>query len=419
MIKIRISKKLLLPLAILVGSCAVAALIVLSHSPDKVAPAQAVAWRVNAEIIKLGPQIPELKLYGKIHTPRYAKLESYRTATVIATPALAGATVKKGDTLLQMDNSESQILYDQHNAEVNRLKAQLSTEKNRNVADILLLKNEKKLYTLTLKELERQEALAAKHYVSASALDKVLQSVKRQGLQVTRRQLEINNHPHRIAELTAQLNKAIAILEQDKLNLKRANVLAPFDGQITKLDVTIGDSVQIGEVIIEMYDDSTLEITVQIPQRYYNLAYKAVDNKNSVRASVTYNGEKLPVTLSRLGGYVGEGSGAISGIFTFDQNTKIPIGISLPIVIDFPPILDAALLPSEALYDNSRVYKIIDSHLVATTITNLGTQFLTKGKQKVIVRGPELKNGDIILVTHLPNAITGLKVKIINEKKPN
>ena len=68
-----------------------------------------------------------------------------------------------------------------------------------------------------------------------------------------------------------------------------------------------------------------------------------------------------------------------------------------------------------ALYNGRQVYRIEDGRLKALDVEVLGEAGGRVGDQaaRLLVKSPTLKNGDLLMVTHLPNAVNGLKVEAV------
>jgi hypothetical protein len=70
------------------------------------------------------------------------------------------------------------------------------------------------------------------------------------------------------------------------------------------------------------------------------------------------------------------------------------------------------MLPFQALYGNDRIYRINDEQrLEALQIEQAGTIY-EEGVEMLLVRSDQLRDGDRIVSTHLPNAVQGLKVSV-------
>jgi HlyD family secretion protein len=75
------------------------------------------------------------------------------------------------------------------------------------------------------------------------------------------------------------------------------------------------------------------------------------------------------------------------------------------------PLQGVAVVPYASLYGGHTVYRVEQDRLRAVAVEPLGE---AGGKPpRMLVRGAELKEGDRLLATHLPNAVSGLKVEVI------
>ena len=68
-----------------------------------------------------------------------------------------------------------------------------------------------------------------------------------------------------IAEFKAVLQTAEADLALAKLNLDRSAIVAPFDGVVSRRYIQPGAYVTIGNPVVELIDDSSLEIEADVP----------------------------------------------------------------------------------------------------------------------------------------------------------
>jgi hypothetical protein len=85
----------------------------------------------------------------------------------------------------------------------------------------------------------------------------------------------------------------------------------------------------------------------------------------------------------------------------------------LSVSVELVPEPSVVVLPTDALYGGNLIYRITsDNTLEAVTVERLG-QRPGENKTEILVRSPEIHNGDLILVSRLPAAVTGLKVEVI------
>jgi hypothetical protein len=70
-------------------------------------------------------------------------------------------------------------------------------------------------------------------------------------------------------------------------------------------------------------------------------------------------------------------------------------------------------LPFQAVYGTGRIYKLVDGRMRGIRVESLGGIEDGNGAERLLVRSPELAAGDQVVVTHMPNAIDGLRVEAI------
>jgi hypothetical protein len=68
-------------------------------------------------------------------------------------------------------------------------------------------------------------------------------------------------------------------------------------------------------------------------------------------------------------------------------------------------------VPYQAIYGNSRIYLVAEQRLKAIEVITVGQARGDDGQVLVLIRSDAISPGDQISVTHLPNAVSGLKVK--------
>ena len=183
---------------------------------------------------------PTLRLFGRIESPHESHLRSALNADVLTSSVRVGDAVKKGQTLLQLDDTDSKLTLAQRAAELAEIEAQIKGEKNRFKNDQALFLQDEKLLTLAKTKLKRAKQLAESQSGSQASVDTALEAVARQTLNLTVRQNAIDDHPIRLAQLRARLKRASALRDHALRNLERTKILAPFDGRITAVHISPG-----------------------------------------------------------------------------------------------------------------------------------------------------------------------------------
>lgn len=388
------------------------ALMVFGGKKQSTKPVEEKSWLVRTQTATLGSHQPNLILYGVTESPQNSVLEAAITADVINTPAEEGIIVKKGTLLVELDNREAKLTLQQRQAEADDLQAQISAEKNRYQRDLDALKHEQELESLSERDVMRQERLAKGRYSSQADIDRAKKELNQQRLAITNRQLSIDDHKNRLAQLQAKLDRTIAQQQLAEIDLQRTKISAPFNGRVTKVFVSVGNRVQTGEQLVSLFDIETVEIRAQVPTPYLSLLKIALDDKATLSAHAIDNGNKMPLKLERLAAQVESGSGGVDALFVSSATKALALGRSLEIYMDLPKLDAVFALPMTAIYGKTRIYIVKNQRMQSRKIQRQGIIHHADGDKTVLVTSTELQNGDQVITTQLPNARDGLKVNV-------
>ncbi|MDX1818352.1 MAG: RND transporter, partial [Marinobacter sp.] len=88
-------------------------------------------------------------------------------------------------------------------------------------------------------------------------------------------------------------------------------------------------------------------------------------------------------------------------------------GALLPVVLQRPSRDRSVVVPFSALYGADTVYLMDDDHrMQRVEVERIGEVQNPGGERMLLIAGDRLKNGQQLITTHLPNAISGLKVEV-------
>jgi RND family efflux transporter MFP subunit len=210
-----------------ISSAALVALTVLLLRPPEAA-AQAPVTVVTAAP---GPVLDRIELTGTVTSERSASLSPRVSGLVAAVRVDAGAAVKVGDVLLELD------------AELARLALARADA--------------------ALAEARAQQAEAAR------LREEARQQVERRLVPETR--LHAAEAELRIA--TAAVDRLQAERRQQAEIVARHTLAAPFPGMVSRKLAEVGEWVETGTPVVELVDTQRLRLDVQAPQeRYYQIA---------------------------------------------------------------------------------------------------------------------------------------------------
>lgn len=400
-----------LPIVIIVAAIVIFALLLLIRPSNKTSTPKERIWSVDVTTVKLADISPVIQLYGKVETPRQTMLEASLNAYVKSTPVLEGHAVKKGQIIIVLDDRDTQIALRQHLAEAANFQAKIKAELNRYKFDQSALKHEEIIYNNNKSQLERMRTLIDKKIIARVTFEQEQNKLRLQEVIINKRKMEITDHHNRLAQLQAQLAKAGAQVDQAKLDIERTKITAPFAGRIAKLYVSVGDRVKISDPLAQIFDTHNLEVRAPIPNQYQGNIQQALAKNSKITAKANYNNRSFTLYLDRLSSIITAGRAAIDGLFRFsNKNSNIPLGLSLKLQVLLPPIKNVFGIPNQALYENNIIYKYVGQRMVATKVNVVGTN--TKNSQEyVLIKCKTLKDGDQIITTAIPGAITGLRVQ--------
>ena len=405
--------RIALPLLIVAAGIGGMTALVKSKPEREPLGAEERSWPVAVTAIAPGTVTPQLLLFALVDSPRVTHLSSAVTADVKAVDVLEGQRVGLDDRLLALDDREIRLVLAQRDAEMAGFEADLEHETLRHRNNVAALKHEEELLVLARREVARARDLAERKVGSQASLDKVRRDEERQMLAVEQRRLAIREHDSRRKQIEAKLARARAQQSQAMLDLERTRVYPPFTGRITEVFVSPGDRVRSGDRLVAMFDSELLELRAQIPLRYLPVVRAALERGERLGARARVDGQEVHAELHRLTARVDRGSGGADGLFRVTRGNRwLQLGRTVELVLDLPAVTDAVTAPREALYGTDRVFVLDGERMRSVEVERLGESRGDDGSDRVILRSPELKPDDRLIVTHLPNAIDGLKVKV-------
>ena len=380
-----------------------------------VKPQEEKTWTVQTTPLVDGVKSPQLELYGQVESPHTATITAIINADVKSLDVNEGQNVTQGQLLITLDDTDAKLAFDDKTSYVAELEALIDSEKNRYKNDLAALKLEKSLVALAEKKLAREKKTSKTNLTSQSSFDSQKQALNNQKLALSARQLNITDHPARLAQLEARLNRSRAQAQQAENDLLRATVVAPFDGIILKTMVSPGERVRPGEVLLEMYATDQVELRAQLPQKFIAIVKQSLADQLPLEATVLTDSGRHVVSMSRISGSMADGGHGVDALFMVDSDVvdTLTIGDTLEMTLKLPAIDNVFSVPVSSIYGTNRIYLVDDERLVAVSVEKMGRQY-KEDKQFILVRSDELQAGDEIITTQLPHAITGLKVEIHN-----
>ncbi len=401
-------KKVILPAAIIGAGVAVFMYMQNTKPSVPAEPIQEKAWAVATFKVDITNASPELNLYGAVEASETVQLSATVNAYVDQVNIAKGDVVNKGQTLITLDDRELKLTLAQREASLRDIEARIASEINRNATDTKSYAIEQKLQDLNIKNLERQQELVANNMAPASRLDDANKAVHQQQLSLINRQSNLNDHTNRLAQLKASAAQSQSQLEFAELDLERTTISAPFTGRILSVNTAVGNRARNGDKVVSLYNTQNLEVRSQIPARY--LSY--LQSGKQLSANLSHAGKDYQLQLDRLSAEASNSQGGIDAFFNLPSKTNLEVGRNVQLVLALPEEANVAAIPALALYGQGRVYRIVDNRLQAVQVERLGEIRGTNQQPLTLIRSADLNDGDLLITTQLPNAVTGLLVEI-------
>lgn len=408
--------KALLPFVVIGVSMGIAYYMIDTRAEKKQPELREKVWQVD--VIKATRQSlsPSITLYGRVESPEQLQAAAPGAGIVDQINVRQGDRAVKGDILVSLDKRDFETQRVQAESELSDLKSQVSELKIRHSANLALLETERELLKLAEADVARMRKLKNQNLGSDTTLSEALNSRGRQQLSLQNRQLEVDSFPAKLQMLEARQQQSKARLVDADIKIERSVVIAPFDAIISSVPVSVGDRVSIGQNLITLYPVHNLEIRAHIPHNYVADIQAAMINSEQLKARIKGRNTSVALDLIRLSGDA-KPTGIDAYFNTGNISQSLRPGELLTLTLSLSPEPGVIAAPFQAIYGNARIYLKRDNRLVGIDVEAIGQSRVENNagttESRLLIRSDLIKDDDFIVVTHLPNAITGLKVRTV------
>jgi multidrug efflux pump subunit AcrA (membrane-fusion protein) len=379
------------------------------------------AWLVEVMSIIPAEHAPTLPLYGQLVAPDQVRITAPLAGRIAERPVREGQRVAEGELLVAMDSADVQPLLDRVKADVADLEAQVESETIRVTNDRQALVSERAILQNAQRQFERTQSLVGRNLSSQEDLDAAADALARARLTVTVRERAIAEHPSRLKSLNARLNRAQSALVSARLDAERARVTAPFDAVVTDIQVAPGDQINPNTPLLSVYPVQGLELRATVPDRFHAELQSAVEAGTRLEA-VSEDGLHRFVLTGFAGTSNPSGTEAILSLQqpAAGASQRLRPGGLLPVMLQRTPVRNSIAMPYSALYGSDTVYLMTsENRMRRVRVDRLGEVSAADGERHLLVANPELQAGQSLITTHLPNAMSGLKVQLAGSGSGN
>lgn len=253
--------------------------------------------------------------------------------------------VKKGDTLVIIDDSEFRLRVAQARADLNNattgkaaLNTSISTTHNNVAVDEAAISEVKVLLDNAATELHRYSELLAAEAVTQQQYDNVkaqYDALQAKYTMLTRQRqstsMVAGEQTVRLGQNDAAIEVAQSALELAELNLSYTVIVAPCDGYCSRRDIQVGQLVQPGQTLVNIVDACDVWVVANYKEKQ-TAGMEVGDSVNiTVDAvpGVTYHGFISDISAATGAAYTPQAhSGAVGNFVKVEQRIPIKIRFS-------------------------------------------------------------------------------------------
>ncbi|MEK6155485.1 efflux RND transporter periplasmic adaptor subunit [Flavobacteriaceae bacterium 3-367] len=282
-------------------------------------------------------------------------MDAYEGGRVLEKLIEEGATVKKGDIILKLENRGlyEQILASENNLALkqNDLRSTKLTFDSRQVEGRKDLVSAKYDLQKLERNYQQNEALYQDELISKEAYltSKENYELSKSQYEIIKVQTEQDDQLRKtsLSELDSDLARMRKTLSMVYERIDHLNVRAPADGQLGFLDAEIGQSIAQGERIGQINVLTDYKIEADIDEHYIDRV------KRDLTAVLERNDQEYPLRLRKVYPEVRNGKFRVDLVFTDDKPVTIRTGQSYIIKLQLGESNDALLVPKGSFFQST------------------------------------------------------------------
>lgn len=332
---------------------------------------------VDTLVVERGSYEPELVVLGNVQPAREIQLSPLVGGEIIEMDRsfVPGGMIHKGQPLLKIDPADFQNIVRLRDSELKQAQAELAIEEGR-------------------------QAVARKELAAI-------------GQELTEANRALVLRQPQIDSIKARIDSAQSALDQAKLDLKRADLITPFDAQIMDRMANLGSRVEPGQAVARLVGTDAYWVIASVPLRQLNfitfpddanpgssveVRLKSVWGPNQFRAGV----------VTRLIGEL-DPQARLAQVLITVEDPLARQGDGPPLILDSiveariktKPLEDVVRLPREYLRQNKTVWVFEDGKLAIREIQ------IAFGNAAYVYVSEGLNDGDEIVTTALATVAEG------------
>ena len=290
---------------------------------------------------------------GRIMTPQRVSIGAVITERVARIPVEEGQSVRRGEVLIELDDTDERAALAQAQASVAQAEAKL-----RQLREVALPAAEQGLAQAQANSLQARQAydrtktLQERGFIGQSQLDDARRNLDVTESQLRAAQLQVEtNGPagSDFALARTALDQAHANLRSAQAKLEQTVLHAPVDGVLIARSVEAGNVVQAGKELMLLAPGGETQVVVEIDER--NLAQLALGQK-ALGSADAFPGQRFEAELV----YINPGIDALRGSVEVKLKVANPPAflrqdMTASVDIEVAQRADTVIVPTEAVRD--------------------------------------------------------------------
>ena len=372
---------------------------------------------VPAEVTSINPT---LNAFGEIQSRKTLDLRMAASGQIqeLSTNFVEGGSVKSGELLIRLDDSDYQTAVDL--AENNLIDAKNEVmESARNLSfskeELAAAEEQEKL---RLRALTRQKDLVERGVGTAAALENAELSASGATQAVLSRKAAVDQAKNRGAQAETRLVRAELALKDAKRKLEDTKLYAEFSGLLSGVSLVKGGIVSANERLGQLIDPEVLEVSFKISTQQYTRLLN--DNGELLKAPVsvaltnTEQGLNADGVIIRDSASVAKGQTGRQVYAKLTKSVGFKPGDFVAVKVEEPTLNWVVKLPSTALDASNNVLLLGEGERLEEAQVKL----MRRQGNEVIVRSRDL-SGKEIVAQRTPVLGAGIKVKAIRSGEEN
>jgi len=384
---LRLMIKIILPVCLILAGAAGWGYFKSRESKMKRKPPKKQAVVVETISMKPGNYQSSVQVMGTVMPDRQISIKSKVSGEVIflSSRFVQGGVMKKGETLLKLDNSDYMIEVQKAQSALDKVLSDLAIEKG--------------------SQLIAKEELKLMNEASQSV-------VKATDLALRRPQL---------AQVKAAIKSARADLEKARLSLSRTIVIVPFNALVLEKQVDLGSLVTVQGTLATLVDVDTYRVEAQVPPDRLAALRTGKDSGSIAHIYSHYSDQTWQGKLVRTTGRM-SGKSRMAGVIILVSD---PLGLKdkenrAPLLLDdhvnvriMGEILENVFSISRSILRDKNTVWIYNSGVLEIKEVRLAW----KEDTKVYIRSG-ITLGDIVITSDLSAAVKGMALQLTSGDRP-